>query len=135
MPSFMCKVRKWMEVSLRMQNIIGHFMIFGQFQQVITCSIFGYFEWFKFQNFTQEIYFIPSFLIKSKFQVEGHVWMQDIIGHFWWRIWNISKYGKSTLFLQLWLNETFISSIHLTTFFFHCEACNLIFFKASRIMP
>ena len=82
MPSFMYKVIKWMEVTLRMQKIIGHFMIFGQLQQVITCSIFGYFEWFKFQNVIQEIYFIPSFLVKRKFQVEGHVWMQDIIGHF-----------------------------------------------------
>ena len=68
-----------MEVALNMQKIIGHFMIFDQLQQVITFSIFGYFEWFKFKNVIQEIYFIPYFLIKSKFQVEGDVWMQDII--------------------------------------------------------
>ena len=49
MPSFICKVGKWMEVSLKMQTIIGHFMIFGQLQQVITCSIFGDFEWFNFK--------------------------------------------------------------------------------------
>ena len=55
MPSFMCKVRKWMEVALRKQKIIGHLMIFGQLQQVITCSIFGDFEWFEFQNVIQEI--------------------------------------------------------------------------------
>ena len=53
MPSFMCKVIKWMKVSLRMQKIKGHFMIFGQLQQVITCSIFGDFEWFKLQTFIQ----------------------------------------------------------------------------------
>ena len=74
---------------------------FFQLQQFITLSIFGYFEWFKFQNVIQEIYIMPSFLVKSKFHVEGYVWMQDIIGHFWRRIWNISKYGKSTLFLQI----------------------------------
>ena len=102
---------------------------------MITCSIFGDFEWFKFQNVIQEIYFIPSFLVKSKFQVEGHVWMQKIIGHFWRRIWNISKYGKSTLFLQLWLNINFSSSIHLTPFFFHCKACNLIFLKHQESCP
>ena len=28
MPSFMCKVAKWMEFALKMQKIIGHFMIF-----------------------------------------------------------------------------------------------------------
>ena len=82
MPSFMCKVRKWMEVALRMQKIIGHFMIFGQLQQVITCSIFRDFEWLKLKNVIQEIYFIPSFLVKSKFLVEGHVCLQNIIGHF-----------------------------------------------------
>ena len=81
MPSFMCKVRKWMEVALRMQKIIGHFMKFCQLQQIITCSIFGDFEWFKFKNVIQEIYSIPYFFVKSKFQVEGHVWMQEIIGH------------------------------------------------------
>ena len=82
MPFFMCKVRKWMEVALKMQKIIGHFMTFCQLQQFITLSIFGYFECVKFQNVIQEIYFIPSFLVKRKFQVEGYVWMQDIIGHF-----------------------------------------------------
>ena len=82
MPSFMCKVRKWMEVALRIQKIIGHFMIFCQLQQFITLSIFGDFEWFKFQNVIQEVYFMPSVLVKRKFQVEGHVWMQNIIGHF-----------------------------------------------------
>ena len=71
-----------MEVALRKQKIIGHFMIFGQLQQVITLSIFGYFEGFKFQNSIQEVYFMPSFLVKSKFQMEGHIWMQDIISHF-----------------------------------------------------
>ena len=71
-----------MEVALSMQKIIGHFMIFSQLQQVITLSIFGDFEWFESQNVIQEIYFIPSFLVKSKLQVEGHVWMQDIIDHF-----------------------------------------------------
>ena len=76
MPSLMCKVVKWMEVALNMQKIIGHFMIFGQLQQVITCSIFGDFEWLKFKNVIQYIYFIPYFLVKIKFQVEGHVWMQ-----------------------------------------------------------
>ena len=85
-----------------------------------------------FKNVIQDIYFMPSFLVKIKLQVEGHVWMQDIIGHFWRRIWNISKYGKSTLFLQLWLSETFISRIHLTPFFFHCKACNLIFLKHQK---
>ena len=134
-PSFMCKVRKWMEDALRIQKIIGHFMIFCQLQQFITLSIFGDFEWFKFQNVIQEIYFIPSFLVKSKFQVEGHVWMQNIIGHFWRKIWNISKYGKSTLFLQLWLHVTFSSSIHLIPFFFHCKACNLIFLKHQESCP
>ena len=33
MPSFMFKVRKWMEDFLRIQKIIGHFMIFCQLQQ------------------------------------------------------------------------------------------------------
>ena len=112
-----------------MQKIIGHFLNFCQLQQVITLSIFGYFEWFKFQNVIKEIYFMSSFLVKSKFQVEGHVWMQDIIGHFWRRTWNISKCGKSTFFLQLWLNTTFISRIHLIPFFFHFKACNFIFLK------
>ena len=37
---FMCKVRKWMEVVLRIQKIIGHFMIFCQLQQFITLSNF-----------------------------------------------------------------------------------------------
>ena len=117
---FMCKAWGCVEDALRMQKIIGHFMIFGQLQQVITCSIFGDFEWFKFQNVIQEVYFMPYFLIKSKFQVEGHVWMQNIIGHFWRKIWNISKYGKSTSFSQLWLIATFSSNIHLIPFFFHC---------------
>ena len=75
------------------------------------------------------------FFIKRKFQVEGHAWMQEIIGHFWWRIWYISKYGKSTLFLQLWLNATFISSIHLNPLFFHLKACNLIFIKHQESCP
>ena len=83
MPSFMCKVVKWMEVSLKIQKIIGHLMIFCQLQQFITLSIFRYFECFKFQNFIQEIYFMPYILVKRKFHVECHVWMQDIIGHFW----------------------------------------------------
>ena len=118
-----------------MQKIIGHFMIFGQLQQVITFSFFGDFKWFQSQNVIQEIYFMPSFLVKSKFQVEGHVWMQTIIGHFWRRIWNISKYGKSTLFLQLWLHVTFSSSIHLIPFSFHFKACNLIFPKHKELCP
>ena len=45
-------------------------------------SIFGVFEWFKSQTVIQEVYFMPSFLVKSKFYMEGHVWMQEIIGHF-----------------------------------------------------
>ena len=61
---------------------IGHFMFFCQLQQFITLFIFGDFEWFKFKNVIQEVYFIPHFLVKSKFQVEGHVWKQEIIGHF-----------------------------------------------------
>ena len=81
-PSFMCKVRKWMEDALKMKKIIGHFMIYCQLQQFTTLSIFVDFEWFKSQNVIQEVYFMPSFLVKSKFQVEGHVWMQKIIGHF-----------------------------------------------------
>ena len=76
MISFMCKVRKWMEVALSMQKIIGHFMIFCQLQQFITLSNFGDFEWFKFQNVIQEVYFMPSFLVKSKFQEEGYVWIK-----------------------------------------------------------
>ena len=80
--SFMCKVWKWMEDALRMQMIIGHFMDFFQLQQVTTLSIFGDFEWFKFENVIKEIYFMPYFLVKSKFQVESHVWMQDITSHF-----------------------------------------------------
>ena len=98
-------------------------------------SIFRDFEWFKFQNVIQEVYFMPSFLVKRKFQVEGHVWMQNIIGHFWRKIWNISKYGKSTPFLQLWLNETFSSSIHLISFFFHYKDCNIIFLKHQESCP
>ena len=91
-PYFICKVRKWMEDALRIQKIIGHFIIFCQLQQFITLSIFGYFEWFKFQNDIQEIYFIPSFFVKREFQVEGHVWIQDIIGQFW---------GKFEIFLSM----------------------------------
>ena len=75
MPSFMCKWRKWMEDALRIQTIIGHFIIFCQLQLFITLSIFGYFDWFRFQNVSQEVYFMPSFLVKSKFLEEGHVWM------------------------------------------------------------
>ena len=71
-----------MEDALRMQKIIGHFMNFWQLQKVITFSNFGYFEWFKFQNVIQEVYFMLSFLVKEKFQEEGHVWMQNTIGHF-----------------------------------------------------
>ena len=71
-----------MEDSLRIQKIIGHFMMFFQLQQFITLSIFGDFEWFRFQNFIQYVYFMPYFLVKSKFQDECHVWMQNIIGHF-----------------------------------------------------
>ena len=110
-------------------------MIFFQLQQFINLSIFGDIEWFQFQNFIQEVYFMPYFLVKSKFQVEVHVWMQKIIGHFWRKIWNISKYGESTLFLQLWLNTTFSSSIHLIPFFFHCKSCNLIFLKHQESCP
>ena len=54
----------------------------AQLQQFITLSIFGHFEWFKSQNVIQDVYFMPSFLVKRKIQVEAHVWMQDIIGHF-----------------------------------------------------
>ena len=54
---------------------------------------------------------------------------QNIIGHFWRKTWNISKYGKSTFFPQLWLNATFRSSIHFILFFWYCKACNLIFLK------
>ena len=79
---FMCKLKKWMEDSLRIQKILGHFIIFCQFQQFITLSITGDFEWFQSQNVIQEVYFIPYFLVKRKFLVEGHVWMQNIIGHF-----------------------------------------------------
>ena len=42
--------------------------------------------------------FHAIFLVKRKFQVECHFWMQNIIGHIWRKTWNISKYGKSTLF-------------------------------------
>ena len=82
-PSSKCKVWKWMEDALRVQKIISHFMNFHQLQQVITFWIFGVFKWFKSQNIIQEIYFMPYFLVMNKFQVEGHVWMQDIISYFW----------------------------------------------------
>ena len=123
----MWKLRKWMEVALRIQTIIGHFIMFCQLQQFITLSIFGDFEWLKSQNVIQEVYFMPSFLVKRKIQVEGHVWMQDIICQFWRKNWNISKYGKSTIFLQLWLNTTSCSNIHLISFIAHWKACDLIF--------
>ena len=55
---------------------------FCQLQQFITLSIFGNFEWFMSQNVIQELYFMPYFLLKSKFQVEGYAWMQNILGHF-----------------------------------------------------
>ena len=55
---------------------------FFQLQQFTTLSIFGDFERFKFKNVIQDIYFMPSFLVKSKFQGEANVWMQDIITHF-----------------------------------------------------
>ena len=110
-----------MEVSLRMQKIIGHFMIFCQLQQVINFSNFGDFESFKFQSVIKEVYFMPSFLVKNKFQVEGHVWMQNIIGHFW-RKFEIFLSIEVNFFPQLWLNATFSSSIHLIPFFFHLKA-------------
>ena len=65
-PSFMCKVRKWMKDSLKMKRIIGHFMISYQLQQFITLTIFGYFEWFKFQNVIQEVYFHAIFFGQDK---------------------------------------------------------------------
>lgn len=134
MPYFMWEVIKWMDISLRILNIIVHFMKFCQLQQFITLSIFGYFEWFKSQYFIQDIYFMPYILVKSKFQVEGYVWMQDIISHFWRKIWNISKYGKSTFF-QLWLVINFSSRIHLSPLFYHCKACNLIYLKHQESCP
>ena len=51
------------------------------------------------------------------------------------KIWNISKYGKSTFFLPLWLNTTLSSSIHLIPFFFHFKDCNLIFLKHQESCP
>ena len=73
---------KCLEVAWRNQKIIGHFMKFHQLHKAITCSIFGVFGWFFLQNALWEIYFISSLKIKSKFWMEGHVWIENILGHF-----------------------------------------------------
>ena len=63
-------------------KIIGHFINFGQFQMIITNSSFGVLEWFKAHNAIQEVYFMPSFVIKSKKWKEDHIWKQKITSHF-----------------------------------------------------
>ena len=65
-PSFMCKVRKSMEDSLRIQKIIGHFMIFFSTSTIHNSLNFWSFWMFQVSKFHSRVLFNAIFFGQEK---------------------------------------------------------------------